>query len=138
MASYGQSRETSASPDRVWAVWSDTATWKNWNPNVKEMEMDGPFAEGTTGRMHTNQGRTHHITLANVQPGKGFDLHTKVIPGTNFTFHCTIEGKPAGSTVSQSIEVKGPLGPIFGPMAGKQIADTFGPLLEGLAKASEG
>ncbi len=32
MAEYGESVESTASPDRVWKVWSDTSTWGEWNP----------------------------------------------------------------------------------------------------------
>ena len=56
MASHEHSLETTATSERVWQVWSDTSTWKDWNPNVSEMDMDGPFAVGTTGRMHTRAG----------------------------------------------------------------------------------
>jgi len=47
---YGTSAETTASPDKVWRVWSDMSTWGEWNPNVSTMDWSGGFVSGSTGR----------------------------------------------------------------------------------------
>jgi hypothetical protein len=39
--------------------------------------------------------------------------------------------------VSQTVEVRGPLGPIIGGMLGPQVAKDFGLLLSNLAKKAE-
>ena len=74
MASYGKTLETNATPDRVWMLWSDVSTWPQWNPDVKEIEISGPFADGTTGTMTTRSGGSHAISLEEVQPGRSFQL----------------------------------------------------------------
>lgn len=138
MATHGRSRQTRASAETIWRLWSDPPTWHEWNPNVQRMDMDGPFANGTTGVMHTPAGQHHHIQLANIQPGRSFDLETTAIPLTHFTFHCEVVPAASGSSISQSINVSGPLGFIFSPLAGDRIAASFEPLLKGLADKAEG
>jgi hypothetical protein len=138
MAAYGRSRQTGAAPGAIWRLWSDPSTWQDWNPNVQRMEVNGPFVNGTTGIMHTPAGQHHQIELANIRPGQSFDLKTKVIPLTAFTFHCEVVPGPEGSTISQSLTISGPLGFVFGPMAGERIAASFEPLLAGLAAKAEG
>ncbi|HEY0493042.1 MAG TPA: hypothetical protein VGD57_06210, partial [Candidatus Dormibacteraeota bacterium] len=65
-------------------------------------------------------------------------LETSVIPLTRFSFECRVEPGSGGNTVvSQGIRVKGPLGAIVGGMMGKQIANSFPALLQGLAKKAE-
>jgi hypothetical protein len=137
MAQHGRSRDTSASPKTIWRVWSEPRTWQEWNPNVQRMEMNGPFASWTTGVMHTPAGQHHQIQLTNVQPGKSFDLETRVIPLTHFTFHCEVEPGSKGSRISQSLRVSGPLAFVFGPLAGERIASSFEPLLKGLSDKAE-
>ena len=138
MASHGRSRQTRASADAVWRVWSDPSTWHEWNPNVQRMEMNGPFANGTTGVMHTNAGQHHRVQLAHVQAGRSFDLETSVIPLTHFTFHCEVLPiGQVGSTISQSLSVSGPLAFVFAPLAGERIAASFQALLDGLARKAE-
>jgi hypothetical protein len=102
------------------------------------MEMNGAFVNGATGIMHTPAGQHHQIQLSGIQPGRSFDLQTNVIPLTHFTFHCDVAPAASGSTISQSIQMTGPLAFIFAPLAGDRIAASFEPLLKGLADKAEG
>ena len=137
MANNERSVETSATPQTVWKVWSDTPTWQEWNPDVQSMTLNGPFASGTTGTMVTKQG-TRQIQLTEVVPGRSFRLETTVIPLTRFAFECKVDGGSSGkTTISQAIRVGGPLGGLVGGMMARQIADTFPPLLQGLARKAE-
>lgn len=138
MANNERSVETTASPQTAWKIWSDTSTWPEWNPDVQSMTLNGPFAPGTSGTMKTKQG-TRVIQLTEVVPGTSFRLETTVIPLTRFAFVCTVSPGSAGkTTLSQAIVVGGPLGGLVGGMMGKQIADTFPALLQGLARKAEG
>lgn len=137
MATQERSVETTASPQAVWKIWSDTSTWQEWNPDVQSMALNGPFAVGTTGVMKTKQG-TRQVLLSQVVPGRSFRLETTVIPLSRFYFDCQVASGPAGKTrVSQAVTVGGPLGGLVGGMMGKQIADTFPALLQGLARKAE-
>ena len=136
MAVEERSVETKASPQAVWKISSDTSTWPEWNPAVQSMKLNGPFASGTTGSMTNKQG-AHQIQLEDVVPGKSFRLETSVIPLTRFSFECRVAGAAGKTVVSQGIRVKGPLGAIVGGMMGKQIANSFPALLQGLATKAE-
>jgi hypothetical protein len=58
-------------------------------------------------------------------------------PLTTFTFTCDVEPDGTGSRISQSITFSGPLAFLFAPMLGKQLAEHFIPVLDGLAQAAE-
>jgi uncharacterized protein YndB with AHSA1/START domain len=138
MADYGTSVETTASPERVWKIWSDMSTWGDWNPNVSTMDWTGGFVQGSQGIMNTKAGQHHKMTLAEVQPGRFFALETSVVPLTRFRFTCRVEPSSAGKTkISQMVEVKGPLGPVVQGMMGPQVSKEFGTLLANLARKAE-
>lgn len=138
MAVQSRSMEAQARPERVWKIWSDVSTWPHWNPDVQSIEINGPFADGTTGTMRTRSGGAHAITLRAVQPGRSFQLETAAVPLTRFAFTCEV--KPSGaaaSMISQSISMHGPLAPVFSAMMSKRIADSFEPILSGLKNEAE-
>src|ERR1700730_7745908 len=137
MASHGRTLETTASPERVWRLWSDVGTWPTWNPDVEAVSIDGAFAAGTTGKMTTKAGGTHAITLTDVRPGRSFRLETSPAPLSTFAFLCEIRPNGGGSTFSQSVAMSGPLGGPFSAMMGRRIAEGFQPLLAGLKSAAE-
>jgi hypothetical protein len=77
------------------------------------------------------------MQLVEVSPGRSFALETSVVPGTRFRFNCRVEPEGRKTKVSQTVEVRGPLGPIIGGMLGPQVAKDFGLLLSNLAKKAE-
>jgi len=136
VAEYGTSVVSTAPADKVWNVWSDTTTWGEWNPNVTTMELQGPFAAGSTAIMNTKAGQHHKMRVVAVEPGRFFALETNVIPGTTFRFNCRVEPVGAETKISQMVEVKGPLG-FLGGMLGPGVSKDFGALLSNLAKRAE-
>jgi hypothetical protein len=87
--------------------------------------------------MNTRAGQHHKMRLLDVEPGHSFALETTVVPGTRFRFNCRVEPAAGKTTVSQTVEVKGPLGPVMGGMMGPQVSKEFGTLLENLARKAE-
>ena len=137
MAEYGTSVASTATPDKVWKIWSDMSTWGDWNPNVSTMDWHGGFASGTTGVMNTRAGQHHKMRLVDVVPGRSFALETSVVPLTMFRFNCRIDPVGVETKIGQFVEVKGPLGPILGGTLGPQVSKEFGTLLTNLAKKAE-
>ena len=137
MADNSRSRETSAAPDQVWRIWSDTKTWPGWNPDMASVDLDGPFASGTTGRMTTKSGGAHKIALQDVAEGRGFTLVSDGLPLTKLHFRCEIApGASGGSRISQTVTFHGLLS-FMGGMALGRIVPGFDPILEGLATKAE-
>jgi uncharacterized protein YndB with AHSA1/START domain len=137
VASYGQSRETKAAPERLWQLWSDTSTWPSWNPDIQEVNLDRPLGPGASGTMRTKSGGTHNIAISDVEPGRSFVLESDGVPATKLHFKCEVAPTSGGSRISQTVTLHGPLAFLFGPMMGGRIAQSFRPLLEGLAGAAE-
>jgi uncharacterized protein YndB with AHSA1/START domain len=139
MAEHARSKETTASPERIWQIWSQPATWQEWNPTVESVRLDGPFAAGTTGTMRTKGGRTHAIRLRDVEPGRSFRLEASAVPLSKFVFRCAVTpGSGGRTTITQGVTMEGPLGPVYSPIMGEQVAKSFEPILNGLAAKAEG
>jgi hypothetical protein len=101
------------------------------------MELAGPFAVGTKAQMVTNRG-THQVAVIELEPGRGFALDGPMMPGVGMIFRCRIDPRVGGgSRISQSVSMHGPLSGVFFPLMGKQMADTFVPILQALAAKAE-
>gem|GEM_PF-1115905 len=130
--------ETSASPETVWKIWSDPSTWPTWNADIKYVNLDGAFVDGTTGTMETNSGGKHRISLSGVVVNRGFTLTSDLpMPTTKLDFRCAIEAAGAGSRISQGVRVRGLFSFMQGPISSR-ITPSFEPLLNGLKTHVEG
>jgi uncharacterized protein YndB with AHSA1/START domain len=136
MAENSRSRETSATPETVWRIWSDTDTWPDWNPDMKSVVLQGPFASGTAGEMETRSGGHHHVTLQDVDEGRGFTLVSDGVPLTKLHFRCEIAPTAGGSRISQAVTLHGGMA-FMGGMVTSRIVPSFDAILDGLAAAAE-
>jgi hypothetical protein len=128
---------TTASTTAVWQLWSTPSGWPTWNPSVVRMSLNGPFVNGVTGLMETSGGRSHQVRIVDIEPGRSFRLETAVLPLTGFSFKCEVVPSSAGSSISQTLTISGPLAFVFSALAGERIAGTFEPILRGLAQHAE-
>jgi uncharacterized protein YndB with AHSA1/START domain len=137
MKTYGVSRTTTASPEKVWSLWRDPNNWSRWNSGIASAQVDGPIANGVHGRMTTNRGSSHDVTFSNVVDGRGFSMSMAGPPLTTITFSCEITPAGTGSTIAQSVVISGPLGFLFGAMMGNEMSKHFVPVLDDLARAAQ-
>ncbi len=137
MAFRETSLETSASPARVWQVWSDVNHWPEWNPDMKESRLDGPLKLGATGMINTRSGGKHDVLVTHYEEGRSFELESTALPGTKMAIRATIGPSGAGSQITQGFEPRGLLAPLVGPMMSGQIIKTFNSVLAGLKKKVE-
>ena len=137
MTTYGPSRSTTASPERVWSLWSDPNNWSRWNSGIRSAVINGPLVSGATGTMETNRGSKHAVTFTDVEPPRRMVMTMSGPPLTTFSFICEVTPNGTGSTIAQSVAISGPLSFIFGPMMGPMMASHFVPVLDDLAGAAE-
>ena len=63
---------TTADPSAVWALWRDVGSWHLWDPAVREVAMEGHFAEGAAGTIILDGGVRAPFTLEVVEPRRRF------------------------------------------------------------------
>jgi uncharacterized protein YndB with AHSA1/START domain len=118
--------DSAAQPPAVFAVLADTACWPQWNAGVRRIDLDGPFAAGTTATMVLPDGTELPFRLAWVDPDRGFEDVTEVPDagvvvrvahllepgadgGTHITYRCTVEGSDeVGAEVGPAVSADFP------------------------------
>ena len=78
MWTYEWSVETSADPDAVFAFFMDVESWPEWNSGVERIELNGPFATGTSGTMFMPGQDAIQFRLVWVAQGQGFEDETPI------------------------------------------------------------
>ena len=72
MWEFEHSVRANASRERVWAAWTDVASWPSWNPGVGLVELDGPVTEGAMGRIRAVGGPASTLRVLTIEPKKRF------------------------------------------------------------------
>ena len=138
MWEYEHSTETTAAPDEVWRHWSDMTAWPQWNDGIEELEIDGPFAVGTTFTMTPPGDEPIRMRLTEIVPG---ELFTDEMDGGDFVVRTVHRLEPAAGGRTRIIyrtEITGPAADQVGPQLGPAITADFPHVLAALAKLAEG
>lgn len=138
MWEYEHSVETTAGPQELWRHWSDMAAWPQWNAGIEKIEIDGPFAVGSTFTMTPPGDDPVTMRLVEIVPG---ELFTDEMDAGDFrvtTVH-RLEPLAGGRTkVVYRTEISGPAAAELGPKLGPAITGDFPEVLAALVKLAEG
>jgi hypothetical protein len=130
-------RETTASPASIWRLWSNVATWREWNADIERIEMSGPFAAGSTISMTPIGQDTVDLRIAETSELNLFvdeaDLGDVVVK----TFHRVDPIDEGRSMVTYRIEITGPAADTVGPELGPEISGDFPETLAALTERAE-
>ena len=129
--------ETSATPERIWKVWSDVDNWPDWNPDMKASHLDGAMGLGATGTIDTRSGGKHDVVVTHYEEGRSFELESTALPATKLAIRATITPAGSGTRMTQGFEPRGLLAPLVGPMMSGTILKTFNEVLGGLKQKVE-
>jgi uncharacterized protein YndB with AHSA1/START domain len=138
MWEYEYAVETTATPEALWRHWSDVAAWPRWNAGIEKIEIDGPFAVGTTFTMTPPGDDPITMRLTELAPG---ELFTDEMDAGDFvvtTVH-RLEPLPSKRTrIVYQTRITGPAADRVGPELGPAITADFPDVLAGLVKLVEG
>ena len=113
---YVRTVTTTAEPDAVWAVWSDSETWPDWDPAVQQVTLDGAFEQGTSGTMTLTGPIEVPLSLEVVEPGRRY-LDQLTMGDLVIRIDHVVEPLDGGgSEVTVATTIEGPGAEDIGPM----------------------
>lgn len=118
----------------VWALWSDTATWPDWDPSVVAVSLEGPFAVGTTGTMTLTGPFDVPVSLEVVETGARY-LDQLTMGELVIRIDHVVVDLESGCEVTVSTTITGPGAGGVGPMVTAEAPQAMARLVA-LAEAS--
>lgn len=122
--------EVRSKPKAIWQAFIDTDNWKQWNPGVKSITIEGPFQTGTWFTMTLPEGDIIRSQLTDVSEEKYFIDETWLDETRVKVEHRIEESGPNQSTLIYAISAQGPQAKAFG----EGVSADFPDVMEGLAK----
>lgn len=104
-----------APPAAVWRLWSDVASWPQWDPPVEAVDLAGPFAAGAAGTLTLAGGIAAPVVLTVVEPGARYVDELRLGELVITIDHRVVE-HPDGALVAVATTIEGPGADDVGPM----------------------
>jgi hypothetical protein len=139
MWTYEHSLETVAGVETIFEIIRDVGRWPEWNQGVERIDLDGPFATGTTGVMVIPDQGSLSFRLAWVGEGRGFEDETE-IPGAEVVVRVRHSLEPlaeGGTRITYRATVEGATAEVLGPEIGPAVSADFPEVMAALAARAE-
>jgi hypothetical protein len=128
--------QINASPEKIFAEYTNVADWKSWDPEVLSSSLDGVFRQGATGKLKPRKGPSASIQISEIIGNRSFTVESK-LPLCLMRFTHELAQEEHNTKVTHGIEFHGPLAFLFSKIIGKQIYESLPVTLEGLKKKVE-
>jgi Polyketide cyclase / dehydrase and lipid transport len=129
--------ETTASPESIWRLRSDVATWPDWNSDIERIEISGPFSVGRTIAMTPIGQDTVTLRLTAVSEPHLFVDEADLGGAVVRTTHRIDPLDNDRNRVTYRMEITGPTADEIGPRIGPQISSDFPETLAALVARAE-
>jgi hypothetical protein len=138
MWTYEHSAEAGATPQTVWNCYRDVASWPEWNAAVGTIELDGPFATGTTGRLTPPGAGPLPFRIVEATENSGYVSETEIAETVTLRSTNQLTALPDGRTrIELRVELVGPAAEFFGKSFGPQLSAGVPKTVETLARRAE-
>jgi Polyketide cyclase / dehydrase and lipid transport len=98
---------TTASVERIWAIYRDVANWPRWDHGLARYHLDGPFTAGTAGNLQPVGGPELPFTLVLVEEGHSFVDRTPIGPATAIIGRHELTPLAGGTQITHVVEIEG-------------------------------
>jgi len=140
MWTYEHTIETPAKAETIFEILEDVSRWSEWNAGVERIDLDGPFASGTSGVMVIPDQGSVSFRLAWVGEGRGFEDETEIADaGVTVRVRHLLEPLAAGGTrITYRATVEGPVsGPLGSEIGEEAVTADFPAVMAALAWRAE-
>ena len=136
MWTFEHTETSSATPEQLWARYSQPATWPEWNQGMTHVTLDGPFATGAKGTLKPAHGPKTRFTLTAVEPLRTF-TDVSELPMARLTFSHVVEPVGAGVRFTHRATISGPSSMLLARLIGKNIEANLPGSMRTLAQLAE-
>jgi hypothetical protein len=123
MWTFEYTHPTTARPDAIWRLWSDVASWPEWDVDLEVVTLDGDFAPGARGTLKPTGMDVFPFVLTRAERDRGYSDETP-LDGAVLRFDHDLVSTDAGTQIRQRVTVDGPAAnEYFAPLAANIILD---------------
>ena len=127
---------TTASPEQVWALWTDVSTWKSWDRGLKDAELSAPMRRGAKGRIFPLAGPPASFTVTRFDPKRSYTFVTD-LPQAKLTVRRAITGT-SPTRFRHDVSFSGSMAEMFAKQLGPGFRKALPPTMRIIAALAEG
>src|SRR5262249_11574684 len=100
---------TTATPERIFAIWADMTQWPEWNSDTEWVRLDGSFVQGARGRLKPAGAPSVAFVVERLEHGSVFVDASRLV-GARLVFDHRVNAvvdQPGAVRITVSITMDG-------------------------------
>ncbi len=127
---FSHTHTTTGTPDAIWGLWTNPASWANWDDGLKSATMTGGFTQGATGKLTPLKGPDASFEIVSLDHGVSYEFATKMPGARLHVLRELTEEEP--TTFRHTVWFAGPLSWLWSRLYGKQFRTALPPTMRKL------
>lgn len=128
--------ETSASPEKIWTIWTDVAHWSRWDTELRDAYLNGPFELGAVGKLTPKRGRVSTFRISQFNSGSSYTF-TLRLPFCRLNVHRYLVSRADRTYFTHEVSFRGLLTFIFGLLLGRQFQTVLPSVMDNVKRIAE-
>jgi hypothetical protein len=128
--------KTSASPEQIWAIWTDVKHWAEWDTELQDACLDCLFELGAIGKLIPKTGQVSTFKISQFSSGKSYTF-TVALPLCKLNVYRYLNSQPDGTYFTHEVSFDGLLSFGFGLLLGRQFRAVLPSVMENIKRIAE-
>lgn len=133
---FSHTDSSTATSDKIWAVWTDIPNWQQWDKGLKAALLEGEFVVGTKGKLIPDKGPKSKFLISEVVPNQSYTFKTK-IPFGWLIIKRSLEIKEGKTLFTHDVEFTGFLRKFLGKRLGENYKKMLPDVMAEIKKIAE-
>ncbi|WP_373541083.1 SRPBCC family protein [Chamaesiphon sp.] len=133
---FSHTLQTSASPEKIWAIWTDVAHWSEWDTELSAASLDGTFGLGAVGKLRPKSGPVSSFRISQFNVGKSYTFTTK-LPLSQLNVYRHLHIGSDGTYFTHEVSFQGFLAFLFGVLLGRRFRTKLPGIMENIKRIAE-
>jgi len=130
------SAETTASPQKIWQVWTDVPNWAAWDSGLKSAKMDGLFKINAKGKITSLENRDSNFKIVEFEDGVSYTFKSQ-LPLASLYVKRYLKTEQNKTIFTHEVWFSGPLGGLFAKQFGPKFRTMLPEVLNKIKKIAE-
>ena len=127
---------TTASPERIWKIWTDVTNWKQWDVMLRGALLKGSFQKNVHGVLIPEKGPKAGFTVTSCDPNFSYTVTTR-LPLAKIHIHRFLGYHNMKTTFTHEIWVEGPLSWMWWKLIGNNAASRLSQAMKNVKQIAE-
>ena len=133
---FSHTLKTSASPEQIWAIWTDVDHWSTWDTELSAARLEGAFVLGAVGKLTPKTGQVSAFRISQLSAGNSYTFTLKLpLCKLNVYRHLLVQSD--GTYFTHEVSFQGLLAFLFGLLLGRRFRMVLPSVMENIKRIAE-